>query len=88
MTVAETGDADDTRCQTGCLISVALDVLGVVFDHDTRDTIGSLGQILGLSPDVRAYFTAAQRVQDEANTWGEAYDAAERYAVTIENLTD
>lgn len=68
---------DDPRATTGCVAGVALSLAGVEFDPGNGDAIDNLAPEIGLSYKAGAYLRAAQRVQDNGLTWGEAYDVAE-----------
>lgn len=76
--------ADDPRGQSGCLVGTALELGGV----NTWEIKDVLSPVEGLNPDLRGqgvqltndaafYLAAAQDLQDEGATWGEALYAAE-----------
>lgn len=85
---------DDPKGVTGCIIGVALTILG-----ETRHTVayphtdlsvgfeGSVSTLAGhfkgmMTDEARTYFELAQRAQDSGCPWGEAYDLAEEWALT------
>lgn len=83
---------DDPRRQTGCLVGTAARMLGVSDDRLTdAEESSSNGLISELVRDswqidfrVKKYFSIAQRIQDDGDTWGNAYRVAEKYAQSVE----
>ena len=76
---------DDPRATTGCLVGTALKLAG----YAVRDWRGSIGMVnhnsmdVDLTAEAVEYFQKAQNLQDNGYTWGEALEAAERYAVAF-----
>lgn len=82
---------DHPATKTGCLIGVALGLLGANVAGLPNEAIGGkdvnyvLGEMMGikLTMQTRAYFTDAQFHQDQGNSWGSAYAFAEGRVETI-----
>lgn len=71
----------DPRHDTPCLVGVAIRLAGREVTQDVEGMIvPSLASTWNLSEDAARYFRAAQVVQDDYRSWGEAYCKAEKYA--------
>lgn len=88
-------DADDSdpRGKTGCLVGRILDLHGVTAHHNSEAPIAdmvnpdcavSAGLLEGaMDDDTLQYLTVLQDSQDGGNSWGDAFDRAERAPVTV-----
>lgn len=74
--------ADDPRRLTGCLVGVALDILGVDYDHDDAQPVNEMidSEDLGdrFTSSAVAYLCTVQVSQDNGASWGQAYAGADR----------
>jgi hypothetical protein len=72
---------NDPRRKTACLIGVALDLAGETRHHNFDDRVNRLATKYPDMMSTRAarYFYVAQQHQDNGDTWGKSYDAAEEY---------
>lgn len=78
--------SNDPRTTTGCVVGVALSLVGFTVEKDEQDGIEYVGTVEELSyryptwmtEDTMQYFKRAQYVQDRGLTWGEAYTQAEK----------
>lgn len=70
---------DDARHITPCLIGVALELAGETRQRAVRTRARELPSRFPdmLTPEAAEYLDAAQYRQDNAGTWGQAYDDAE-----------
>lgn len=65
---------------TGCLVGTAMSLSGVIPDM-SKHSIGTAETFAEyLTHDAVSYFNAAQLRQDNAGTWGSAFDEAEEWA--------
>jgi hypothetical protein len=69
------------KVKTGCLIGVALDIAGETRHHGGQGPVPALAKQYPdmMSPIVVQYYAAAQSPQDNGESWGIAYDKAERW---------
>lgn len=75
VTVAE----GDPRTKTGCLVGVALDILGVDYDHTAQ--VSSMRITDFTFTDAASYYLRiAQMHQDQGGTWGQALIEADNAA--------
>lgn len=74
--------ADSPKRITGCLVGTAMKLAGV--DVAMREAYrgGTVGVAFGhlLTEEAICYLAVAQDKQDNGSPWGEAFDAAERWA--------
>lgn len=72
---------NDNRRLTACLVGVALSLGGASFHLGSEKNIKALASVNPTEIDWVAgeYFYAAQCAQDQGETWGSAYEAAESY---------
>lgn len=83
------GLENHSSLRTGCLVGVALDILGMLdcpknymLSINTSFEDNWFGT--KLTQEAIEYLGIAQRLQDESNTWGQAFDKAEEYARALE----
>lgn len=81
-------DEGDPREITGCIVGRVLDKLGVMAHRTLRACAMDVMELheaypgIFTSDAVAVYLQMAQSTQDPGGTWGEAYDAAERWLIT------
>lgn len=78
--------SQDNRRLTGCIVGVALDIEGLTFQHGSTQNIGALAfnNFTQITPEAGEYFKIAQKLQDNGNSWGAAFNAAELEAEFLE----
>lgn len=72
------------KALTGCLVGVALELAGEARQKSEANQMKSISRLFMEYPDMMTgdaadYFAEAQFQQDWGASWGEAYDAAERW---------
>lgn len=83
LTEKEEPNSFSPKRMTGCLVGTALTLAGETRHLDVVGSVWTLFDIFSdmMAPEARDYLQVAQNMQDEANTWGESYEAAENRVV-------